>query len=440
MIKDYKKVIFFSFACLMLSSCFLQRNPVKHIYKDSNILHNAELAYYFKKISSDEPLFAQDEDQLMIPASGIKLLTLLSSLKVFGDSLPTGCLYKDRDSTIYIPSGNPSFFYHQLSDLSIIEQLNSVKSKNLAVAIPKHDGETYGNAWAWNDDGKTFQTGRHPLFIYGGRMRISKDDDRKIRVPGKMLDKNFIFQPSSGKSSSELKLKKMPYKNEIKLNRKINKNDSFNFEFSFFPETELLIDLLSDTLQKPVGISYYVPPKRQCKCFKQVAYPIYKQMMAISDNSIAEQLMYMIGYEARGIFSTRYGIDFCSKNLVLGVDPEKMQWVDGSGLSRKNLISPKSLASIIEQMIVDYDVEFVQELLPSPDKDNTLSAYIDTEDDAPYLWAKTGSMDNIYSLTGILKNMDSEIIAFSLMINNSLGRRKDHEKICRKIVKNIRAF
>lgn len=429
-----------AYLLMSINACTILKIPEIKVFRSNKILQDsflisAHVSYAFQDLESEKIFLEQNSNKCAIPASNMKIFTLYSALKVFGDSLPAGCIFNNRDSLIFIPSGNPGFLYKHLTYEKLWNRLKNSGRPLIFVALPKHDNQVFGTGWAWDDDGKIFQTGRHPLAMYGGQLSLKKEENSTVSIPGTFFDQSFVYQPG-GSSTKEIILQKKPFENQIELNRKINKNDSFEKTFSFYPSNELLIDLFRDTLNKNIVISHYMPYRHEQVCFNQEANDIYITMMHDSDNFIAEQIMYMIGYEASQEFSVASGIEFSLENLIPNVSKDHLQWVDGSGLSRYNLTTVHSVINLLIDMIESYGIEKVKNFLPEGGKQGTISNYY--WGDPGYVWAKTGQLSNHYNLSGLLKTKSGKDVIFSIMVNNHTCSRNQVIKSIEKAIQHVR--
>ncbi len=426
------------FLALLFGSCIFQRPLAdKLFYEETGTLGEAQISYLFKDLETGEIIEEYQSEKFFTPASNMKLFTLHSVLKVYPDSLPAGCFYDNNDSLVYIPTGDPTFLNEKLSSVPVMSRLKNNSLSEVFVSIPPFDSKVYGPGWAWDDDGKLYQCGRFPLAIYGGKITIDKKVDRDVNAPGEFFDERFIFEPNSDIGSlEEIKLEKKPFSNEISLSRKINKNDDFELEFSFFPTAELLLDLLADTLDKSVTRSYYLAENQSLECYQQASGEVIKKMMHESDNFIAEQLMLMIGYASGKIYSVDKGIDFSSENFFRDFDLSETTWVDGSGLSRYNKTNTRTLVNLLELLIDENDLDQIRSFLPQGGKEGTLSDYY--WDQEPYVWAKTGSMKGVYCLSGLLRSAEEKDIVFSVMVNNYKGSTNQVIGKIEKLLKHLR--
>jgi len=77
---------------------------------------------------------------------------------------------------------------------------------------------------------------------------------------------------------------------------------------------------------------------------------LYQRMMQESDNFIAEQLLLVTGGKLTDTLNTRQTIKHLEKNVFREVAKD-IRWVDGSGLSRYNLFTPRSIAWVFSRVV-----------------------------------------------------------------------------------------
>lgn len=76
---------------------------------------------------------------------------------------------------------------------------------------------------------------------------------------------------------------------------------------------------------------------------------LYKTMMQESDNFISEQLLMMCGWILTDSLKPEAAIRYML-NTHLSSLPDKLVWVDGSGLSRYNLTTPRNMVYLWEKV------------------------------------------------------------------------------------------
>jgi serine-type D-Ala-D-Ala carboxypeptidase/endopeptidase (penicillin-binding protein 4) len=104
-----------------------------------------------------------------------------------------------------------------------------------------------------------------------------------------------------------------------------------------------------------------------------------------------------------------------------GIPADSIQLVDGSGLSRRDAMTPDALLLVLRRMHDPTGKSPFMTGLPIAGVDGSLSArMIGTPADAN-VRAKTGTMSNIRSLAGYATTRDGERLAFVIMVNNFEG-------------------
>lgn len=148
---------------------------------------------------------------------------------------------------------------------------------------------------------------------------------------------------------------------------------------------------------------------------------ILADMNKHSSNFMAEQVLRAVGATVRGApGTTAKGVSVIQDYLVsLGLPPESFKLVNGSGLSREITLPPSVITAVILDMYGDHKVgyEFMSSLAIGG-VDGTLWARFRDEDKAGRLRGKTGSLNGVFCLAGIVEGGDGEVYAFALLAND----------------------
>lgn len=125
--------------------------------------------------------------------------------------------------------------------------------------------------------------------------------------------------------------------------------------------------------------------------------------------------------------STEAGVQALQAFLTeAGIDATKLRIADGSGLSRENLITAEATAQLLVYMDRHRYASAFRDALPIAGvggtlrKDGTLRNRMKNTPAAGNVRAKTGTLDNVGSLSGYVTSAAGERFAFSLIINNDL--------------------
>jgi serine-type D-Ala-D-Ala carboxypeptidase/endopeptidase (penicillin-binding protein 4) len=104
-----------------------------------------------------------------------------------------------------------------------------------------------------------------------------------------------------------------------------------------------------------------------------------------------------------------------------GLQPDAVQLVDGSGLSRRDALAADTIVTILQRM---YDADGVSpwmRALPIAGRDGTLANRFKGTAAEDNLRAKTGTMSNIRALAGYVRTREGEPLAFAIIVNNFEG-------------------
>jgi D-alanyl-D-alanine carboxypeptidase/D-alanyl-D-alanine-endopeptidase (penicillin-binding protein 4) len=103
----------------------------------------------------------------------------------------------------------------------------------------------------------------------------------------------------------------------------------------------------------------------------------------------------------------------------LGVDPETYVLVDGSGLSRHNLVSPEAIAQTLQLMAQTPQARVYRASLPVAGISGTLKNRFRNTAAQGHLQAKTGGMTGVSALSGYLDVPGYQPLVFSIIVNQS---------------------
>ncbi|MGQ9854238.1 MAG: D-alanyl-D-alanine carboxypeptidase/D-alanyl-D-alanine endopeptidase, partial [Candidatus Oleimicrobiaceae bacterium] len=139
----------------------------------------------------------------------------------------------------------------------------------------------------------------------------------------------------------------------------------------------------------------------------------------ISQNLYAELLLRTLGAECKGIGDAAHGAEVVKEVMVgFGVDPEVISMVDGSGLSRLNMVTPKAVVALLRGMRRHPAGGVFFDSLPIAGVDGTIRGRMRRTAAENNVRAKTGFIGHVRSLSGYVRTADQEELAFSMIANN----------------------
>jgi D-alanyl-D-alanine carboxypeptidase/D-alanyl-D-alanine-endopeptidase (penicillin-binding protein 4) len=146
-----------------------------------------------------------------------------------------------------------------------------------------------------------------------------------------------------------------------------------------------------------------------------------------SHNLYAELILKTLGRVVEGDGSFEGGARAVTRFLVdvVGTGGDGVHLVDGSGLSRTNLVSPAAFVSALSYMSQTDHWDALWASLPEAGGKGRLRR-MGRSPAASNLRAKTGTLTNVSALSGQLTTMEGERVAFSILQNGvpSTGRAK----------------
>lgn len=145
-----------------------------------------------------------------------------------------------------------------------------------------------------------------------------------------------------------------------------------------------------------------------------------------SNNFMAETLLKALGAQATGQPGTwADGVaaieEFLSREVGIPLGTFVMK--NGSGLNDTNRFSAAQLCKLLRYMHAHFPLapEFLSSL-PIAGKDGTIHTRMEGTDAAGRLRAKTGTLENVSSLSGYVETVGGEALVFALVVNDFSGR------------------
>lgn len=147
---------------------------------------------------------------------------------------------------------------------------------------------------------------------------------------------------------------------------------------------------------------------------------IVEAILEPSQNWMTEQLIRALGAERGESGSWEAGTEVITRFLVdeVGIDSLDLAPRDGSGLSAYNLVTPRALVGILRYMASGPNSTVYRHALAEPgEEDSTLERRLAGLEGR--VFAKTGTISNVNSLSGYLVGKDGREVVFSILSNGS---------------------
>ncbi|SKB58746.1 D-alanyl-D-alanine carboxypeptidase / D-alanyl-D-alanine-endopeptidase (penicillin-binding protein 4) [Salegentibacter holothuriorum] len=401
---------------ILFSSCSATRKiskPLDKIFNESPVFEQGFAGFMVIDPENNKTLYSHNEEKYFTPASNTKLFTFYAGLKILGDSIPA-LQYRIQNDTLYFKAtGDPSFLNENLPGSGVFEFLKN-NSKHLAYILPTYTEKHQGPGWTWDDYNAYYSAEITPFPIYGNMVGFQFEKNKEFPLVSPKIFKDSLV--SSKNSLISARLKRDIHRNHFVFNNE-KKNSDFSQVVPIKYSSEIVVKLLSDTLKKPITL---IKNSTLNKKLNNTVYSIsgdslYKRMLKVSDNFIAEQILLMAANKVSDTLKSDIAIDYMKENHLKDL-PDEPMWYDGSGLSRYNLFTPRSMIKLLQKIKEEVPQEELLDMLPAGGHSGTIKNYYKA--DMPYVFAKTGTLKNNHSLSGYLKTKSGKFLIFSFMNSN----------------------
>ena len=389
--------------CIVLASCSTQRKTERFLNKQLEYADQGEqfTGLLMVDLSSRDTLISWNHQRYFTPASNMKVFTLYAALKTLPAQVPA-LKYKTAGDTLHVlGTGDPSALHPVFGDRTAVDFIS--RSGHVVFYPGTMTEAAWGPGWAWDDFDSYYMPERASLPIHGNVVRMISAGEALQVVPEifsdsvagrkeafrRSPDKNLFFHHNALPDTVDVPIKLTPGLTlrlwEEAVGKKLTRGERL-------PEGswERLPGLQSDTL--------------------------YREMMTVSDNFLAEQLMLMVSSTLGDSLSFGKARDHIMETYLAGM-PSPPRWVDGSGLSRYNLVTPESMVYLLFRLYLEIPEDRLFSLLAQGGQEGTLQEWY-RDPDGPFLFGKTGSLSNNHNLCGYLRTRSGKTVAFSFMNNH----------------------
>ena len=413
---------------LLLLSCQTVRKiprsqDTKKIFNTSTTPPSYFVGFSLYDLTEKEFLIHINDDHYFTPASNTKIVTLAAYLNLNLERIPSFLINKDQHHANIIALGDPTFLHPDFKIQPAFDYLKSLQFDTLIFNPPLAPITHYGPGWAWDDYPFYFQAERSWMPLYGNALSFNKTKNGYQVIP------DFFTAFVDFKSS---KTTRSPNYNLFSLSNQVNRPDTLNVHLPFIIDTELIKNLLADTLPQAIVIGRSSELKPWTLIEGPEVTPVLTLMMDRSDNFLAEQLL-VNGQRYKGFETIDEYINYLKITLFADLN-DPLIWVDGSGLSRYNMITPRNLVRILEKIYEMTDWPTVTTLFP----DNSDLMVAGPAESLPFLFAKTGTLRHNHCLSGYLITKSGKKLIFSFMNNHYTGPTSEISSEMYKILSQIR--
>jgi D-alanyl-D-alanine carboxypeptidase/D-alanyl-D-alanine-endopeptidase (penicillin-binding protein 4) len=408
-----------------------------------------------------DTLYSRNAGKLFMPASNMKILTSATALAQLGPDYRYRTVFAARGGVsngtingdlLVIGRGDPSVSDHMLHDAMI--PLRAIADSLAARGIRRITGrlvaagnafpsEVFGFGWTYDDfedsysapiDELLFNEGFSELHVRGGVRpgdSVHVDVTPAHSVPRVRVEATTIAAPAAGDgrraARQGLRARKDSTTWDVILEGQIAARDTAVIEVTHHdPDVAYLAAVREALRDKGITVDEAVSTDTlgRIDTLATLTSPplseILKALMKPSQNQIAEMLFRTVALEQTGAGRTDSARAVVSTQLAKwGVAvPAEAVIRDGSGLSRYDYISPRTVVRILDAMRRSPHFAVYYDALPIAGVDGTIRNRMKGTPAEGNVHAKTGSVALARSLSGYVTTADHHMLIFSFLANN----------------------
>ena len=399
-----RKVCFVLLTCLCLNNLDAQRinerRLLRQIHKIPE-LNSAFTGVFVQELKGNQASTQLNANRYMTPASNTKLLTFLGAIESFS-RLPAIACAIDKDSVFHFKStAYPLLLHPFYPDSTLVNLIKKQASwvYHSSTTTPK----AYGPGWSWDDYNYYYAAPRSVFPIYGNSVQAVLEGGNPKLSPSFVVEKSFEGQ----------NLEREQFLNRFKYNPTQWKVKDTLYR-PFIPSDSLLVKLLEESTHTKGSLAFKSDDSLAWEpLYTNHEETLYKGLLHQSDNGIAEALLLMIANKYKGVFLPEVAIDSLKSRWKPWL-PDPIEWVDGSGVSRYNMVSARTLVAVLQQIESQLGWENIQILFPKSGVTGTLKAYTKLEN----VYAKTGTLRHNHNLSGYWISPKGNRYAFAILVNH----------------------
>ena len=390
----------------------------------------------FLESDSGEVLYSRDPDRNIRPASNMKLVTTWAYLTSPHTDRIATTLHQASDGTlILVGGGDPLLSEEDLSEL--VRQARSAITRpprRVVVDASRFQGDRFGRGWMWDDEPGAFMPHLSALTVHQGTVTISASvaggkveyqvAPDSLHTPVRTIHRPGSNQPVS--ISRNWRSMGSVITIEGDFHRPHSSTRSLSVPAPDLHAGSVLVRLLAEAglpAQDVTPTRGHLPADAVHIASKsRDPWDVIKLAHKPSNNLAAECLLRLAGGHSPGM--PQRGLEQVKDRIRdLGLDPDRYELADGSGVSHYNLISTSLLVAILA------DMRSMPESLWGPyrdslaigGRDGTLARRFRGTSGANHVFAKTGTISGASCLAGYAIAENGRSTTFAIACQNSAG-------------------
>ncbi len=412
-------------------------------------------------LTTGMPVYSYNENQLLLPASNMKLFTAALALSRLGPDyrFETLLIREPAGSLVLVGGGDPSMsgrvypYDAKSKPLPSLHAIEELADQAVASGLRQVDGDVVGDdrryIWSPYPESWTADDAQHD---FGAPVSALTLNDNVVTLtvrPGARagdlahveLDPPFEYFLIDNRVSTvdvngagTLRVTRVPGSRQVLLSGTINGRTAALRETipvddpALFAAHALYDALLRRGISvrgRPVSrhrIDQIGAPQEGTVLAQRSSPPLSELLrttLKVSQNLHAEILLREVGLTKQGQGTLTAGLREVRTLLSeLRIPPSAWVSEDASGLARNDEVTPRAVTQLLTAMMAGEQRDLWRGLLPVGGQDGTLSARLCCVSDTVAIRAKTGSLSRAIALSGYAESPENGRLAFSILVNN----------------------
>lgn len=414
-------------------------------------VNKSAVAVYVKELNSGNVVYSLNEKTPMPPASTLKIITSSAAVDTLGSDFKfKTSLYKSVNNDLYLKlSADPLLVSADLEKLIETARNKNIEPKNFYIDDTVFDKVEWGEGWQWDDDLNPLM----PKFsVYNINRNLLKVEVSPTinNVSAKLVVKPFYpltfmnLVTTDLKNPTSLKVERNNNiaPNMLNVSGKVAKLASITIPVNN-PKMNFILRLEDAIRAKK--LEYYASVKNAKLPEKNIYHvetieheltDVLKKVLKNSDNLAAETVFKMAG----AVFANSQGNLENSLNMLNAyfeknnLKSEDIKIVDGSGVSKNNLMTAEFMGEFLQYRASSEDFEAFKDSLTTAGEGTLRNRMLYFKDN---LRAKTGTLADTSAMAGYITSRRGKVYAFDIMINDAKTSAADKKNIEEQILRNI---
>lgn len=398
------------------------------------VLKNATWGFVVYDPKTKKVISSYNENTPLVPASTTKLLTTETALNLLGENYRwmtqleySGSIDENGvlNGNLYVVgSGDPSLGTNKGGALTYREIVSDFLSGISHEGIKKVNGDIIIQTALFK--GNISRLPENVVWLENNNYYLPVGTTREISPTNEKL----IVKKAGSFSTDKKYFYVSPYANQMVYADKYEGDGILTTKLPDAP-AYLANTLRASMVKSGVAVTGKVTPKmtdpmpESRKLISMYKSPTLGDIIFYtnqhSDNSLAEALLKTVGFQKLGDQTSESGRIVVTTHLRENAfDVNGLSYIDGSGLSRNNTVTPISQAKFLTSLMDQKYYKTYLTSLPVGGQSGTLKRmFIGTGNGQ--IFAKTGTLNKVKTLAGYMKTNSGKTLVFSLMVNNYAG-------------------